>query len=833
MHNFKGWGQVRTEIKELLKAANDTVLDSGQKASLRAIQKRLNTGQRALLLADEVGMGKTRIAAALIHAVKKSGGRTAVILPPNVGKQWLSEIQVFDQADKTLLPLRSYEGFIQGYAPEHSERTTERKERNRKARLQKKRQMRAIPDGRWHQENILLISHNFARMQFHQNASGHNWRRELLPAIATFLRGGKKHIRQNWGSPTLVEATHQIAREIVRHTDLPNLPNRDWRNISSVEYRNLLLPFIGRALGQFDLVIVDEAHKSRGQDSSLSRILGPGTWVQPDGFRMGMTATPVELDASQWINTLERVMGRDDAHCETERQSIRAELKQLESPIRAYSEIVKRLHTEPLDDPLVAEFERAASDFQRVLSPYVIRRDKRSDRTLADFKSEHGDYRDVKPIHVDPADASQCDASWLRRFCAAEALSMLPEAGRGGKLARLKLDKGLIYAADLGPEADNEPNERFWLTNLQAEPDDIYWHPAILKTVHKIEELAEKGHKTLVFATLTKPIQALNQLLDARAMLKALSSEKHWPASKVRAASESAVLSAMAQLDWNGVQSIKAINALLDAQYTAAHNKRSKQLDKIFRSLSPDTTNNPAIEVLFSFWNRAASEQRDRISEIVDAMRLICDVDTALENPKTFLRAFTDLLDTLKTAEDSEGEPALPDTLASRLKDHLDTFSSRESSFSRVMTGNTDPLTRYTLQEAFNRKDTWPMVLITQSLVGREGLNLHKACRHVILHAEWNPGILEQQIGRVDRKGSKWGQDITASGNQSGAAPRIEIYTVAVSGSYDQHQWDVVGERWRALRAQLHGEVFPIQDINTQTALRDCVRKHAPNFYPK
>lgn len=829
MHNFKGWDQVRKEIKRLLKATNDNVLDDGQKASLRAIQRRLKTGQRALLLADEVGMGKTRIAAALIHAVKKSGGRTAVVLPPNVGKQWLSEIQVFDEADRTLMPLRSYKGFIEGYAPEHSERTTDRKERNRKAKLKSQRQMRAIPEGRWHEENTLLISHNFANMQFHRTNAGYSWRRELLPAIAKFRTGRRKNILQKLGNPALVEATHQVAREILRHTDLPNLPERDWQNTSSEEYRSFLLPFIGRALGRFDLVIVDEAHKSRGRDSSLSRVLGPVTWVQPDGFRMGMTATPVELDASQWIDTLERIMGRDDASGVSDLRSIRAKLEPLEEPIQAYSETVKRLQTESLDESLIAEFEHVASEFQRVLSPYVIRRDKRSDRTLADFKIEHGDYRDIKPIIVDPTDASQCDASWLRRFCAAEALSMLPEAGRGGNLARLKLDKGLIYAAELGPEADNEPNERFWLTNLQAEPDDIYWHPAILKTVHKIEELADKGHKTLVFATLTNPLLALNQLLDARAMLKALSSEKHWPASKVRAESESAVLAAMAQLDWNGVQSIEAINALLDAQYTAAHNKRSKQLDKIFRSLSPDATNNPAIEVLFSFWNRAASNERDRISEILGAMRVICDVDTALEDPKSFLLAFNDLLDTLKTAEEAENEAALPETLAHRLKVHLCTFSSRESSFARVMTGNTDALTRYTLQEAFNRKDTWPMVLITQSLVGREGLNLHKACRHVVLHAEWNPGVLEQQIGRVDRKGSKWAQDLAEPVSKSCAVPKIEIYTVSVAGSYDQHQWEIVGERWRALRAQLHGDVIPAQKTSQQSRIQD----HAPSFFPK
>jgi hypothetical protein len=51
------------------------------------------------------------------------------------------------------------------------------------------------------------------------------------------------------------------------------------------------------------------------------------------------------------------------------------------------------------------------------------------------------------------------------------------------------------------------------------------------------------------------------------------------------------------------------------------------------------------------------------------------------------------------------------------------------------------------LQTAFNKRDAFPRVLLAQSAVGREGLNLHKACRVVVqLHAEWNPAILEQQL---------------------------------------------------------------------------------------
>jgi len=73
------------------------------------------------------------------------------------------------------------------------------------------------------------------------------------------------------------------------------------------------------------------------------------------------------------------------------------------------------------------------------------------------------------------------------------------------------------------------------------------------------------------------------------------------------------------------------------------------------------------------------------------------------------------------------------------------------------MYGGTKPESRRMIQLAFNRSKSFPKVLVAQSMVGREGLNLHKACRTVVLlHPEWNPGVTEQQIGRIDRVGSEW-----------------------------------------------------------------------------
>ena len=107
----------------------------------------------------------------------------------------------------------------------------------------------------------------------------------------------------------------------------------------------------------------------------------------------------------------------------------------------------------------------------------------------------------------------------------------------------------------------------------------------------------------------------------------------------------------------------------------------------------------------------------------------------------------------------------------------------RQSFHARLLQGATRWETRRYLQAAFNRPGASPWVLIAQSQVGREGLNLHESCRVVVqFHAEWNPAVLEQQIGRVDRKGSFWerlAQNWLADGRQGeppvrrGAAARL------------------------------------------------------------
>lgn len=71
--------------------------------------------------------------------------------------------------------------------------------------------------------------------------------------------------------------------------------------------RSALEYAVGLSFGMFDLVIIDEAHKGRQIDSRLSAMLNQILLCAPDVRKIGLTATPVELDAEQWWNTLKRI----------------------------------------------------------------------------------------------------------------------------------------------------------------------------------------------------------------------------------------------------------------------------------------------------------------------------------------------------------------------------------------------------------------------------------------------------------------------------------------------------------------------------------------------
>ena len=166
----------------------------------------------------------------------------------------------------------------------------------------------------------------------------------------------------------------------------------------------------------------------------------------------------------------------------------------------------------------------------------------------------------------------------------------------------------------------------------------------------------------------------------------------------------------------------------------------------------------------------------------------------------------------------------------------LDDDDSRQSLHARLLQGDTRWQTRRYLQAAFNRSGGSPWVLIAQSQVGREGLNLHESCRVVLqFHAEWNPAVLEQQIGRVDRKGSRWerlARKWIEDGKQ-GEPPFVEVRQLVFEGTYDAFQWDRVMRRQHAFDASLFGSLLPANawDRVPKTRLNE-LNHCAPRFNP-
>jgi hypothetical protein len=842
------WTDVADHLQETAFSAtlNDgTRLQDGQRAALLAICERLRSGQRALLLADEVGMGKTLIAAALIKAVQHSGGRAAIIIPPGLGAQWQAELRRFDVDDHTLSPLRSYWAFIEAYA-RAEDLSDKQLLRERRAReLADRRLQLQLPSGTWAQEPLLLLSHTLGRLV--QTDGTQAWYQALLDAIIK-VDGGTRAYRRN---PT--KAAYQNVARAAAERILAGLSYRERRQLCEDlvlrkhDLRHATCLAMGRALGKFDLVVIDEAHKTRGVESSLSRVLDTLVWKSETAFHLGMTATPVELDPTQWTDTLARLGLRGES------------LTQISDAIQRYDREVRNIQAdEALTLDLVDRFAAASHTLHSVLAPWVLRRDKREDNLLKRFKQIGGSHREIAPIEVP---ISEMPLPWRRIFLASEALSQLREERLSpqDRRLRLSLPSGRSLS-DMAQEMvrleafDDEITQADWpkqpigpwqaLTHelLGGACVGLFDHPAIIRTVEEIERAVQAGHKVLVFGRFIKPMRALTFLLDAREMVRRLSSEdkveNRWPQAGLgeldndRQAALRAALNDPA-LNTRGLNR-DAVDKRLRERASRFEAARRANLEAMRRELASD----PLAADLREFW-QAVAGRRDGSSALL----------AALEDQRSFserhqpwtkdalLGAFRSLV--REVISDDQVDVSGVDVKA-RLEEHLLDFAGREGHYARLMYGDTAPQTRRLLQAAFNREGSWPQILVAQSLVGREGLNLHQSCRMVVLlHLEWNPAHVEQQIGRVDRIGSKWAREAEAylsAGDASRPPPKIIVRPVIISGSYDDHHWAVLKRRWDSMRSQLNGDIIPDAHADAsepdRQALFARIRASTPTFAP-
>lgn len=880
---FGGWGKVADHLLSLA-ASRAIELNDGQAASLRELAKRLpNNG---VIIADEVGMGKTRIAAAVAQAVIAAGGRVAIMVPPGLGYQWSEELQTVGVNAPPIL--RSLDGFLNAWKPE---------------RLQDNEQFRP-----WAEYPSVLISHAFCNWQIKSNTRG-SWKWSLLPKTlslvqASLLRKSGK-LPKGTKDNSELENDKRITKCAAWILDKSN--NRQLKRIAEregfdqwgknspllnpanylkhTEYRRGLENVIGLGLGNFDLVIIDEAHKNRSYDGNLERLLNNVVAFTKDARCLAMTATPVELDATQWTQILGRIRVDD------------ASMVKATAAITNYANAVIRVRECLSDRDVRKKFQESAREFKCALNDYLLRRDKREDPAVKRFrevsKEPYHAYRREKEIVIE---TTQLSTEWKRSVCAAEALSFVTREsdrtaakrlrltlGNGHGIASLidqlqrddiedqkqiEVDRAMGGAEKHSQNTESTTDKRLqrveWWQDVMIQPfvknaeSALFDHPAILAAVEEIEAICQQGEKVLVFGRFTRPLQALVQLLNAREMLRCIDTNLPWPQSKVHEKdSWKAISAAHRQLKREEILDRQILDAALDKQYKKIENLRRVIREKVISHVEEGfnfTEPSERVRALFNAFKKAATEgsepiQGDDDQPLVVLARAMQEmIGTNIENaiPTDFARAFTDLVIAASDRDegDANGNGELDEEEATNLWEDLqnrlnDEYCSPEGGYARLMHGETKPATRRFLQLAFNRKHGHPKVLVAQSLVGREGLNLHKACRTVVLlHPEWNPGVVEQQIGRVDRIGSLWEEKLNqaiADMQANGDLPRIEIRPVVFRGTYDEKNWQVLLDRWDDLRAQLHGIVISPRIAEKYLDAVETIAEingAAPNFSP-
>lgn len=881
---FEGWEVVAQKLSD---SANDLVrcgpdwLNDGQRNSLIALAKRIT--ENGVIIADEVGMGKTRIAVEVAQCVLEASGRVAVILPPGLGYQWQDEF--LKRGITVPNVLRSIKSYLRAWDFKELEPDNER-------RL-------------WFDENILLLSHVLTN--WHHGANSVSWRWGLLPEVyARWYKEKRGKIPYGFASikhsskeyEWVVNAANDIVYTVLnkcggaetRKTLTKLIDEVQWKTSQDpANYgkdgplRGWLSYCVGIGLGIFDLIIIDEAHKARGADTGLSSLLRNVVQTSRQARTLALTATPVELGVSQWEDCLERI-GVDAVSL----QSIR-------DVIDAYARAVSQIRTTPKSEEARKEYKIAAIHFEKSLSRYVLRRDKREDKSVTLFQRYTGypinEYRMEKEINIDVA---KLPTTWKQAICAAESLSFLRRHTTFSMAthARLTLGSGHGIAALLdqihrekGDEAQEKHDRKqqresqaetvtdadpkgqaraeWWLNIIgqafSAGDSCIYEHPAILAAIETIEQYTCRDEKVLVFGRFVRPLRTLVKLINAREMLRCLQDNRPWPQAKVHVDNDGegkddewlAVRAAHRQLQC--AIPLEKVDQLLHSQYNKYRYLRERLREKLLLNIENglnEISSSQQIRALFDAFKYSAEHSSDRshqgsaLSVVSRAMSELMGTNPANLTPANYANTFIKLIDAASNRDeaDVDGDGYVDVDEAerhwSRLIERIRLEYDRpQGRYASLMYGDTESERRRIIQLAFNRHESSPKVLVAQSLVGREGLNLHEACRIVvILHPEWNPGVVEQQIGRVDREASHWAKELNIAidnSEPSTGLPRIEIHPVIFRSTYDEYNWTTLRNRWDDLRAQLHGVVIPPRLVTDDLRqLAEEIARAAPNFSP-
>lgn len=840
------------------------VLSEGQRAVTAWLAERI--GAHGVLVADEVGLGKTRIACALIDATLQAGGRVAVIAPPRLLYQWQGEWRQYLRAagrtaDKAGAPamLRSrWSLFADGTRYPLANRH------------------------RW-----LLLSSQFAAFQIQRDAD------PLITLLTLLADAIKTHTGETvtWGAGGAAvnyrgdrwgayqaAAAHlacttsgrtRYAQALREDRFLSGLDGVRAKLATGTPGRALVHRAIGDLLGVVDLVITDEAHKSReygkaGRATVLERLLAEILRARPGSRRVALTATPVELDVSQWESIFARidVTGVDFA------------------PAKAFQQALHELRTYPTDIEAAKRLAGAATAFQENFAEYVVRRLRTRDRSFQALLPDGLALRELAhphraPIAVRRIAIDTIEPRWRRDVLALELLGKAAKGLPGAYLEKLvdrrfasgHIDETLLRALAKDSQVDKEPvlvrkraRVQFWAQRLGLDEPEVsdMWlvsHPRLREAIGRIEHwTGQRGpdgqnEKVLVFGSFVGPLRRLRDCLNARSLLRHVAAGLPALRGTLPLDLIAFELGQMLEADSvpPGLEQVTSSN-LQDRLKVAAD-----EWERLRRNLAGTVSEEWLRGVL-----RVSKGRHEELRTVAEYLRerilthALARGGHPVESPDERRAHATSELEQLRSAlladgEDQEDGDVAIDTGSELVKfarlvreergEGTRASAQRGTSTSTpavYLGGGVKPASQRLIQARFNEEGAHPNVLICQSVVGREGLNLHRACRVVLLfHPEWNPGVVEQQIGRVDRIASRW-EKLARLWKEARAShaefPRIVVEALCFEGTYDEYQANRLNDRMAALKAQLFGEFFA--GMETSDEVRAILRGKEIDFSP-
>ena len=163
---FEGWHAVAELLQQHADRQQQLATDNGEDAThlnpgaaRKPARHRQTDREQRRVIADEVGMGKTRIAVEVCRCVIESGGRAALLVPPGLGFQWQDELRQGGLHDVPAI-LRSLYSYLSAWAD---------------------------PPQPWFEKQAVMISHAFTNWRFGENS--HVWRWALVPELYARWRG--------------------------------------------------------------------------------------------------------------------------------------------------------------------------------------------------------------------------------------------------------------------------------------------------------------------------------------------------------------------------------------------------------------------------------------------------------------------------------------------------------------------------------------------------------------------------------------------------------------------------------------------------------------------